>query len=288
MHPELDSSFIAATRTAMMYQKAVEEAHRYLSIGHCSTKIRLFRASSDNTHYFTKYNNKEYAVGWEYCVHGGPYIDYEGLENDGDKEPLKRNESGYSVVVAFKIFQDGAPDPPETEADTATITGIRRITDALEAPVALLLRRRYCLEPHWLSGFDALLYSALMRRTDINVHLIPIVINFSASLHLNGYSTPVRRSFSALVYPFTSEHIDYIGGARKTDPAKSTMPWLAGLEKNVQFLAMDFEGSTVQWSHKKWDDSSVRGDETQEWTEDSVYLSYALIIVPKTSREVSE
>ncbi|KAI0045582.1 hypothetical protein FA95DRAFT_116947 [Auriscalpium vulgare] len=529
MHPELDGSFIAAARTAMMFQKAVDQAHRHREVGHCSTKIRLFRASNSNTHYFNEYEkpNKKYAVGWAYSVNGWPYQDDEGLKNDGDKEPLTRNEvlvdrlahlaarmpvhasgtldtpftlevsrpgcaltgavqptrsycapqsaeaqqlarlfanaaasaygdmrdhetkpvdstvrqareisaseftvapallervcalwagrlgpqnvraepdkihlfaeggpfdmqldtperglvgtfllgagdstgeesfeltaqreyspsasrrwplwdsdeeddvmdqgaeshevmevdsnskskggggrhtfsakpghwvafypdvprrvisvkSGYNAVVAFKIFQDDGRDQPETQADTATITGIRSITDALEAPLALILRRRYCLGPRWLSGFDTLLYTALTRRTDVNVHLIPIVIDFSASVELNYNFKPVRRSFGALVYPFTAEHIDYLAEARKTDPAKSTMPWLAGLEKTVQFLAMDFEGSTVQWSHKKWDDSFIRGDETQEYTEDSVYLSYALIIIPKAPREDAE
>ncbi|KAI0045992.1 hypothetical protein FA95DRAFT_72795 [Auriscalpium vulgare] len=194
-------------------------------------------------------------------------------------------KSGFRAVVAFKIFQDDGPDQAETEAETATIAGIRYITDALEAPVGLILRRKYCLETHRLSGFDALLYTALMRRADVDVHLLPIVISFSASVGLNEECAPVSRSFGALVYPFTAEHIDYLGGTRMTDPAKSTMPWLTGVKKTVQFLAMDFHGSTVEWSHKTGDDTDYRGNEARAYSEDSVYLSYALVVIPKTAKK---
>ncbi|KAI0064509.1 hypothetical protein BV25DRAFT_1800507 [Artomyces pyxidatus] len=187
---------------------------------------------------------------------------------------------GHRGVIAFKIFRvdDPEPEPPKVEER------VQAVTDNLQAPFGLLLERKYCMSPRHLSGFDAVMYEALTRRADLQLHLLPVVARWSASVYPEDIDGALNK-FKAPVYPFTTAHADELvalANSSVTDPAHADpdLSWLKRMGKHVDVFTMDLDSTTVEWSRRQQSVIGYTGNESQPYEEDSVYLSYALVALP--------
>ncbi|KAI0057665.1 hypothetical protein BV25DRAFT_1970691 [Artomyces pyxidatus] len=211
-------------------------------------------------------------------------------------------EKGYRAVLAFKMFR--ADDDVDTAAcDAGALQRVRAVTDRLSAPVGLFLEHKYCMGTQKLSGFDAVVYEALARRPGVAVHLLPVVTKWHAviktddDVEMGYYGSDCDEdeipegSFEAPVYPLTAAHVQAVATGNMeeifeytdmADPVacEEGLAWLKSLTSDVQFLATDLESTTVTWSSDQ-EDLDYTGNESRPYSEDSVYLSYALVIVEK-------
>ncbi|KAI0057664.1 hypothetical protein BV25DRAFT_1360755 [Artomyces pyxidatus] len=215
-------------------------------------------------------------------------------------------ETGYRAVAAFKVFRDDDADLGAVAGGAGALQRVQAVTDKLSAPVGLFLEHKYSLGTQRLSGFDAVVYEAFARRTDIEVHLLPVVTKWNAVIETDsgremGYygkncdeEDLPEGSFSAPVYPLTAAHVRAVAKGeiqsqfdgwwypRAEDKAKSVegLVWLKDLTEDVQFLATDLDSTTVTWSTSTVD-LDYTGNESRPYSEDSIYLSYALVAVEK-------
>ena len=201
---------------------------------------------------------------------------------------------GYRAVLAFKVYRsDDADASAEVLGDPEIARRVQGILDKIPSPFGLLLPRKYCMGTERLSGFDALLYTCLQKRADARVDLLPIVIRHSASWPWDCDERGSDASIKAVVYPFTTVHVDYLLALRGSQVCSSrgyalkqprsdldsdpNLKWLQTLKGDVPFFYMDLDNSTVTWSAEKEESIEYTGNESRPHYEDSVYLSYALV-----------
>ena len=222
---------------------------------------------------------------------------------------------GHRAELAFKVHRADADvdaDASVAGCDPAVVRAVQDLVERIPAPFGIMLPRKYCMGTHRLSGPDALLHTCLRRRAGARVDLLPIVIDYCATW---AWDDNEPHAVRAGVYPFTGVHVDYLlsraglvsradlealawdrvrpfrrhsvyGGkavARDSDgydPAKGVdaLGWLRNVDKDVPFFCMDVENSTVVWSAEMEEGSEYVGNESRPHYEDSIYLSYALVV----------
>ncbi|KDQ58790.1 hypothetical protein JAAARDRAFT_206635 [Jaapia argillacea MUCL 33604] len=191
---------------------------------------------------------------------------------------VSRILNGHRGVIAFKMFRTGPNAtqdilPPEFRA------AFQQAVDKFQAPVGICLDRKYCLGTTQLSGVDGFLLECFRQRVEageVTVHVLPIVVKSHAEWisEDDGWD-----DFSVKVYPFTEFHIDFILG-RDDDLKAKNREWL-GEVKDVSFYSMDMSQTTVTWSFQKSEGADYTGNEALPFKGDSVYLAYALLVLPK-------
>ncbi|TBU42391.1 hypothetical protein BD309DRAFT_991719 [Dichomitus squalens] len=195
---------------------------------------------------------------------------------------------GYRATLAFKLFRAS-----DTDEDTSTSSQVRQqvsqLVEALEAPFGILLQRKYCLGTTSFSGFDALLLSSLRALANVDVRHLPVVLGsyFEWGSHdKNDRDNDWEMSCTTAVYPFTKGHVDALldyveTGHRPNNQAECGAPWLDGV-KHVPFFSLDLKQSLYTYKEEEEETCNYTGNEAQAWREDSVYLSYALLVLPRT------
>lgn len=180
---------------------------------------------------------------------------------------------GHRAVIAFKIFRDVQATAPAADFSSTIHRLVKNATDKMRAPAGVLLERKYCVGTTNLSGFDAVVLDCLMARTDIRVHPLPIVMSF----HADWPDTEHERkgSWSAKVYPFTDAHIDVLLEKDNEEHKKERERFKA--VRDVPFYYSNFEECTMTWSSEE---EQYRGNEAYPGREDSIYVSYALLVLP--------
>ncbi|EIW58619.1 uncharacterized protein TRAVEDRAFT_124283, partial [Trametes versicolor FP-101664 SS1] len=219
---------------------------------------------------------------------------------------VTRLSDGYRAVVAFKIFR-ASSSTGAGDGDTQKTAEVRRrlaeVVPKMKAPYGLLLEHKYCLGTDEFSGFDGLLVDAVRAHSSgrFDVHHLPVVVS-SWSVWGSENDDPYEEyavHCSTNVYPFTNGHIDYLNSVpaeKSYGSATHTACGCAWLEdvKDLQFYAVDLSRRTMfPFKHETNETCNHVGNEAQAWREDSVYLSYALLVLPNTTakegaEEVSE
>ncbi|OJT06393.1 hypothetical protein TRAPUB_2767, partial [Trametes pubescens] len=203
---------------------------------------------------------------------------------------------GYRAVIAFKIFRTSSSATELGDSDTQRAAEVRRrveeVVSQLEAPYGILLEHKYCLGTDEFSGFDGLLVNAVRAQSAgrFDVHHLPVVV--SSWSVWGSESTDDRFEDYAIrcstrVYPFTNGHIDFLNNRVDEESWKTVSheacgcAWLEDVE-DVQFYAVDLSQRTMfPFQHEQQETCNHVGNEAQAWREDSVYLSYALLVLPK-------
>ncbi|KAJ7634804.1 hypothetical protein FB45DRAFT_474826 [Roridomyces roridus] len=199
-------------------------------------------------------------------------------------------KSGYRAVIAFKIFRQ-LLDVPEVPADVAMHCQLKKELVKIQAPYGILLDHRYPNGTAELNGFDAALYAAAGEISDTK--LLPVLVTCGAAHYLEdrdaGYC-------EAKVYPITEMHINALTEYLKKDKAegeKDTSPLFVDLKgtdaewihnygkKTIPFYSHSFDGTTVVWKKELEEGSEYTGNESRPYSEDSIYLSHALVLLPK-------
>ncbi|KAJ7634789.1 hypothetical protein FB45DRAFT_1056773 [Roridomyces roridus] len=189
-------------------------------------------------------------------------------------------ESGYRAVIAFKIF--------------------RQLSDVPEVPADVVLRNK--LKAELLNGFDAVLYAAAGETGDAK--LLPVLVRFNAEHWEDDFSN----FCNAKVYPLTEMHIsaltkhlkdkvdqnDDIAEEEDEEDEEEKKPkslfvdlkgtdaeWIHNHSETIPFYSPNFDATTVVWSQKTESAVEYTGNEAIPDREDSIYLSYAVVVVPK-------
>ncbi|KAI0820795.1 hypothetical protein BC628DRAFT_1543573 [Trametes gibbosa] len=205
---------------------------------------------------------------------------------------------GHRAVIAFKLFRapvasDAAPSDYEAEKTREIRAKVTQIVGEVEAPYGVLLQHKYTLNTDTFNGFDAILAEAIQAEAaqlaSVSVHHMPVVV--TASSHWGSHDDDRWKDYamhcSTQVYAFTSGHIDALidrsssQGHGKISHASCGCPWLDGID-NVPFHTADLSDSTMFPYQKEFEETcNYVGNEAQAWRADSVYLSFALLVLPE-------
>ncbi|KAF8216640.1 hypothetical protein K438DRAFT_1953547 [Mycena galopus ATCC 62051] len=216
---------------------------------------------------------------------------------------------GYRAVIAFKIFRRHL-DTPEVPADVTLRHKIKDVLTPLQKPYGILLRHQYSAGTAELNGLDAVLYAAV-GETGGDVKLLPVLIRWIASRTVDfGYGDAESKS-SADVFPMTTMHVDAIldhirAGEKQADEdeeeskSKRLFVDLKGTDAewinyqsttSIPFYSPDFDATALVWKEETQDAIEHTGNESRPQEEDSIYLSYAIVVLPVergTKRAASE
>ncbi|KDQ55557.1 hypothetical protein JAAARDRAFT_59585 [Jaapia argillacea MUCL 33604] len=194
---------------------------------------------------------------------------------------VERIPQGYRAVIAFKIFR--AVDDPRSLCNIPDEyrSQVDKVFDQLKLPIGIFLDRKYCMGTTELSGLDAYLVQCAESRAqngDFAVHVLPVVTKGWAQWWTDG--TEGEDSFSASVFPFTDAHVD--GALGRDDGEKQKRRDVFKNVRDVPFYGIDWESSTIIWREELDEAVNTVGNEAEAYKEDSVYFSYALLILPSS------
>ena len=242
----------------------------------------------------TTYGGGLYVGGMERPAHGGYWCAF----YPDVPHRVARVSGGYRAVIAFKLFRT-SDTFEETATSSQVGSEVASLVRQMKAPFGIMLERKYCLGTTTFSGFDALMLDTCRSLPKVDVkHLPVILVSHSEWGTHDEYEEGYEMECSTSIYPFTRGHIDALvdGSSFKaglghyydyrgpTDHTSCGCPWLEGV-KNVPFFAFDLSRSLVSYSEEERETCNYTGNEAQAWRDDSVYLSYALLVLPK-DREV--
>ncbi|KAH9856771.1 hypothetical protein C2E23DRAFT_809049 [Lenzites betulinus] len=200
-------------------------------------------------------------------------------------------ENGYRASIAFKIFRVPTPlgfKPRESDKTQEVRLRIAAVVAEVEAPFGLLLEHKYSLGTNEFSGFDAIIVDAIRSRfpaPGFEVRHIPVVVEESATWGDEDEDETFSMACDTTVYPFTNGHIDFLNGDVPEKDILDGCEWLEGV-KNVPFYSADLSDRTM-FPYKQEEVETVNhtGNEAQAWRADSVYLSYALMVLPNVDKD---
>ena len=236
--------------------------------------------------------------------YGGLTVDGEGHRADEGHwcafypdVPHKIKEiDGHRAAIAFKLFRTSEvdeADAKETDTSVAVRQQVSQLVGTMEAPFGILLQRKYCLGTTSFTGFDAVLVNAARTLPGVDVRHLPIILQSSANWGDSegvpglGYSSSTYdMKCSTTVYPFTKGHVDalieYVEHSTTKKPNNHSAcgaPWLEGVE-GVPFFSLDLRQSLFTYQEDANESNAYVGNEVEMCREDSIYLSYALLVLP--------
>ena len=201
---------------------------------------------------------------------------------------VKEVAGGYRAVAAFKIFCT-----PGSSTETETTARVRRevtkLMSKMRAPFGVMLERKYCLGTTELSGFDALLLKAALALPDVLVKHFPVALtaqSFNGSYNQDDPEEDYEMKCYTSVVPLTRGHLEQFFddddpyALSNTSHADCGCPWLEGV-RDVPFFSLELSRTTYTCSEEQEEACNYCGNEAQAWREDSVYISYALLVLPR-------
>lgn len=222
---------------------------------------------------------------------------------------VTRIKSGYRAVIAFKIFRhDDAPETsltgvsetvgrtPESPASNfinvdmlAPVESVLAKLCATGKPFAIHLTHLYnksLIEP---VGFDNILLLAATRQQLALVRLLPVLCKRTYSRcecdsdgEVSYEAIKESNSVTSSVYPFTDAHMDFLLGDEGA-LERDSVQWLKGLAE-IPFwnLSRDWKAG-VMWKDDHHEGPGYTGNESRAHDEFSVYLTWAMIVLPNTA-----
>ncbi|CAL1713831.1 unnamed protein product [Somion occarium] len=223
-------------------------------------------------------------------------------------------KEGYRAVIAFKLFRK---DPtqnststgalqPKTTFEQSLFNKTKSTLRKLPAPYGILLTHDYCLQTAELSGLDNVLHAAAVsvasegesESTSQEVHFLPVLVHLDAEADWLDEEQREIDHATAWVYPLTEVHVDALLASSESDEdedededasevnlSKTPYSWLR-LCKNVPFYGIPEVGYC--WSEEHQEGAEFTGNESRPDSEDSIYLSYAMVVVSSKKRKHSK
>ena len=192
-------------------------------------------------------------------------------------------KEGYRAVLAFKIIRVDSNEPEVFPAQLEN--RVKRILDQIPAPFGLLTAHQYSIGTTNLTGFDVLLMAYARSRYDTQAHMLPVVTKFRGEAY-DDDDDPRAEDYQSFtesrVYPFTRSHVDILLG-KDVDQSKKAVMWLKKWS-GIPFYAWDIDASLQVWTEDHPDGANYTGNEADSQREDSVYLSHAILFLPKFSQ----
>jgi hypothetical protein len=189
---------------------------------------------------------------------------------------ITKLEDGYRAVLAFKIFRlaDNTPDAVYDQLGPR----VNKLLDQIPLPFGLLMTHRYSAGTTSLNGFDALLSAYAFSRKDVEAYMLPVVTKFIGEVFCYN-NKDLENVAESQVFPFTRAHVDILLG-RNVARAEKEVEWLNELEE-IPFYTWDTEATLEIWKEEQTDGLNHRGNEADSTREDSIYLSYAILLLPQ-------
>ncbi|KAJ7211573.1 hypothetical protein GGX14DRAFT_697249 [Mycena pura] len=203
----------------------------------------------------------------------------------GDVFEIKDNGEWTGHTASLGSWIAFYPDVDHSVQELAR--GYRAIKDVLmklQKPYGMLLRHRYSAGTAELNGVDAALYAAA-EESGGDVKLLPVLIRWSAyreeaeeasdrELHVDTVLAHIRTRAHK---PSDSSDSKLIVDLKGTDAA-----WInnQGTE-SIPFYSPAFRDTSIAWSEDVEDAVEHTGNESRPHREDSIYLSYAVVVLPK-------
>jgi len=180
--------------------------------------------------------------------------------------------------MAFKIFRVDENDSEDT-LPAKLEARVKSLLDQIPAPFGLFTTHQYSIGTTRLNGFDALLSACARSRNDTEVHMLPVVTKFYGEAFDDEPSDNVTTSH---VYPFTGAHVDILL-KKNIDRAQKEVQWLDELSE-IPFYTWDLEASSETWQQDYPEGEGYTGNKSDSSREDSIYLSYSILFLPRTSK----
>ncbi|OSD05532.1 hypothetical protein PYCCODRAFT_1362350 [Trametes coccinea BRFM310] len=198
---------------------------------------------------------------------------------------------GYRAVIAFKIFRAEGP-ARETEETRMLRQKVVEVVKEMEPTYGILLAHRYCLGTEHFSGFDAILLDAVRSLDGLVVHHLPVAMSLTSSWgsetkYSDGHDWEMYCQTN--VYPFAGSYLELLekeGHVSDKEHKRCGYPWLAD-EQAIPFFSVDLSQSLYEVEDREIDTCNFVGNEAQAWRQDSVYLSYALVVLKADEGGVS-
>ncbi|KAJ7746566.1 hypothetical protein B0H16DRAFT_1852581 [Mycena metata] len=224
--------------------------------------------------------------------------------------------SGYRAVVAFKMFRRRM-GTPEVPADVVLQGKMKEALGKLRTPYGVLLEHHYSAGTAELNGVDAALYAAAGEMGG-DVKLLPVLIGWTATKEVGGWGGDDEApKCKAEVFPMTEGHVDALLAHMKVvakeledenvsaevwaeeqgevdakkpklfvDLKGTDAEWINNCEgtksgKGIRFYSPKFQATSVAWKEEVKDPIEHTGNESRPHQEDSIYLSYAVVVLPK-------
>ena len=187
---------------------------------------------------------------------------------------ITKLEDGHRAVIAFKIFRV-ADNEPEVTLESR----VKEILDQVPVPFGLFTTHQYSIGTTSLNGFDALLSAYARSRNDAESHMLPVVTKFEGEVFDEDPPEDYENTAKSLVYPFTRAHVDILLD-KNVIQAKQEVQWLKGLSE-IPFYSWDLKRSSETWKKDYPDGYGYIGNEATSSREDSIYLSYAILFLPR-------
>jgi hypothetical protein len=235
--------------------------------------------------------------------------------------------SGYRAVIAFKIFRERL-DTPEVPAEVMS-RKTKAVLMRLQKPYGILLRHQYSAGTAELNGSDASLYAAA-GETGGDVRLLPVLIRWTATrddfemydgssvcsadvfpmtqTHVDTILAHIRAEATKRTEKDEEEENEEDENEEDENeeeenlryPSKSKLvvdlkgtdaEWISHHPpKSIPFYSPRFHTTSTVWKEDVEEAVEHTGNESRPHEEDSIYLSYAVVVVPKRGpkREAAE
>ena len=191
----------------------------------------------------------------------------------------KLSNHGYRAVIAFKLFHDaGSVKLEEAARESKVRDRMSDILGDIPLPYGILLDHRYHMGTSTLNRYDALLLAAAKQRQKTVAHILPVIIRSRSTTYFKHRYDDEKDDYHAWVYPFTPDHVNLVLSDGENAEAEKRARWFKGIE-DVPFFSRDFDKSAAQW-RSVIEDINYVGNESDGRREDSVYLAYALLVLP--------
>jgi hypothetical protein len=192
---------------------------------------------------------------------------------------VKAIESGYRAILSFKIFGKDVKAPSDwsnTSVTNVMSNDVAEEVEKLNAPLGIILKHHYGYDSKTIYGCDRLLLDALKAK-EISVELKPVLI----FLNGRGADEYNKVSVETRVYCLADDSLDIVRRGLSGDSVE--------LEETDEQCLSFIDGQ--RWSNDGlWERivqqyAEYTGNESNPYSEKTVYVRYAAIVKPKRSED---
>ncbi|KAI0764352.1 hypothetical protein BD413DRAFT_615801 [Trametes elegans] len=165
------------------------------------------------------------------------------------------------------------------------------VLSKMRAPYGLLMEHRYAYGTSKFSGFDVCLLQCVRSLPGVVVRDLPVIVEA-----FSEWGGPDGEDFNSTcttsVYPMTSGHVEAlmtVGDAEygRISHAECGCDWLEEVKK-VPFFGVDLRMAAMLIKDEEAETVNYVGNEAEAWRRDSVYFSYAVVVLPAPVEEAPE
>jgi hypothetical protein len=157
---------------------------------------------------------------------------------------------------------------------------MKTILNQIPAPFTLFTTHQYSISTTGLNGFDVLLSGPVRETTRKLVCCRSSLCKFYGEAFFEEQSESVTTS-RIVTYPFTGAHVDILL-KKNVVQAEKEVQWLDELS-DILCYTWDLKASSEVWQ-EDYPEGGYTGNAADLSRENFIYLSYAILFLPRTSK----